>query len=145
MGRKQYKQGIFKPINDNKYKGTYPIIYRSGLELSFMRWADNNTSILEWGSESVIIPYVKPNLNGNDKVHRYYVDFNATLQTKDGLKKYLIEVKPYKQTQPPKHKGKNVVYESYMWAVNQAKWESAQKWCESNGYKFLILTEKDLK
>jgi hypothetical protein len=145
MSRNPYKQGIFRPLNPNKYKGTYPIIYRSGLELSFMKWVDNNNTILEWGSESVVIPYVKPNPEGKNKIHKYYVDFNATIKTDTGFKRYLIEVKPFKQTQPPKYKGKNILYENFQWAVNSAKWAAAQKWCEKNNHKFLILTEKDLK
>lgn len=32
-----YSQGEFKPKNVNKYKGSFPIIYRSRLELQAMR------------------------------------------------------------------------------------------------------------
>ena len=144
--RNPYKQGIFKPIHIEKYKGTHPIIYRSALELSFMRWVDNNSRILEWGSESIIIPYIKPVLsNTKPKIHRYYPDFNITMLTEAGPKKYLIEVKPARQTQPPKpRKGKNTLREQYTYAVNDAKWKAASAWCKSNNYNFQILTEKDL-
>lgn len=144
--RNPYKQGLFNPRNKEKYKGTHPIIYRSALELSFMRWADSNSRIVEWGSESIIIPYVKPKLDtSKPKIHRYYPDFNITMHSNEGLKKYLIEVKPLKQTQPPKpRKGKNTIREQYTYAVNDAKWKAASAWCKANNYNFQILTEKDL-
>lgn len=146
----KYKQGFFNPQNPIKYKGSKPIIYRSGLELKFMRWADWNSNILEWGSESVIIPYIKPILDATKtpKIHRYYVDFNLTLKTNNGTEKYLIEVKPQRQTQPPKPrkntKPASLLREQYTFAVNDAKWKAAQQWCQKNGYKFKIITENDL-
>jgi hypothetical protein len=61
--------------------------------------------------------------------------------------KYLIEIKPSKQTRPPtKHgnkKASTVVYENVQWSVNQAKWTSARNWAKKNGYIFQIVTEKD--
>ena len=62
-------------------------------------------------------------------------------------KTYLIEVKPDKQTRPPK-KGKRVtksfIYESKTWAVNQAKWEAAVEFCKDHRINFKIITEKEL-
>lgn len=143
--RNPYKQGIFKPIHNQKYKGTHPIIYRSGLELKFMKWADSNSNIVEWGSESVIIPYIKPVLIGKPKTHRYFVDFNVVMKSGDKIKKYLIEVKPHRQTlQPKPRKGKNILREQYTYAINNAKWAAASAWSNANGFSFLILTEKDL-
>lgn len=143
---KNYKQGIFHPKNPNKYKGTLPIIYRSGLELKSFRYLDNNPNVLTWGSESVVIPYQSP-MDG--KIHRYFVDIVAALKTKSGdIKKLLIEVKPEKQTRPPiitnKKKQSTMIYEKYQWAVNQAKWKAARSWCESKNYLFIILNEKHL-
>ena len=42
LGKKNpnYKQGIFKPTNPLKYKGSFPVVYRSGLELQVFRWMD---------------------------------------------------------------------------------------------------------
>lgn len=144
--RSPYKQGFFNPENPDKYTGTQPIVYRSGLELSFFRWCDRNDKVLTWGSESVVIPYQSPK---DGKLHRYFVDGVLTLATAEGVKKYLIEVKPSSQTQPPKPSNKKkrstVLYESINWAVNSAKWSAAKQWCEKKGYVFAILTEKDLK
>ena len=41
-------------------------------------------------------------------------------------------------------KRNTILYENAMYVVNQAKWQSAEKWCKKHGYKFLILTEKEL-
>ena len=67
----------------------------------------------------------------------------------DGIKKYLVEVKPYKQTvqpqtQPGKH-GKTLLYEQLTFIQNQAKWAAARKWCKERGYEFTILTERELR
>ena len=63
------------------------------------------------------------------------------------VKKYVVEVKPKKQTQPPK-KGERVtksyVYESVTYAVNQAKWKAAEEFCKDNGVEFKIITEDEL-
>jgi hypothetical protein len=142
---KKYKQGVFKPTNPNKYNGTLPIFYRSGLELKSFRWMDNSENVLRWGSESVVIPY--QSLDG--KIHRYFIDLVCEMKRKDGnIKKYIIEIKPENQTKPPtqsnKKSKKTLMYESYQWAINQAKWKSAENWAKSKGYEFLILTEKHL-
>ena len=40
------KKGFYKPKNISKYRGDYrKIVYRSGLELKFMRYLDGNDSI----------------------------------------------------------------------------------------------------
>lgn len=141
-----YKQGIYKPEQPTKYTGNYPIIYRSGLELSFFRWCDRNKKILEWSSESVVLPYISPK---DGKTHRYFVDGRIKLETSKGIKDYLIEIKPYKQTLPPtKHGNKKrstILYESIQYAVNNSKWSSAKEWCKKNNHEFMILTEKDLR
>lgn len=141
-----YKQGIFTPTNPSKYTGTTPIVYRSGLELLYCRWCDRNDNVVEWGSESIVVPYISPK---DGKLHRYFVDGNIKLQTPEGIKKYLIEIKPSSQTQPPNPSGRKkrstILHEQFMWAVNRAKWSSAEQWCKKHGYSFAILTEKHLK
>jgi len=143
---KKYKQGVFNPKNKTKYKGITPIIFRSGLELKYMRWCDDSSSVLEWGSESVVIPYIKP-IDG--KVHKYYVDFDIVVKNKEGnIQKYLIEIKPYKQTIPPtttptKNKMR-LLKEQVTYATNLSKWTAAQQWCKKLGYEFLIVTDRDL-
>lgn len=147
MNRKRtvrFKQGLFKPVNESKYKGTHPIIYRSSYELRFMRWADHNPNIISWGSESIVIPYPNP-LTG--RVSRYFVDNNITLKTKDGTtKKFLIEIKPSIQTLPPKatRNTKSLLRRQAEYIKNQCKWKAATEWAKKKGYEFTILTEKHL-
>ena len=62
-------------------------------------------------------------------------------------KKYLIEVKPKKQTvEPklPKRKTKRYLTEVTTYITNQAKWEAAREWCADHGLEFIILTEDHL-
>ena len=66
--------------------------------------------------------------------------------TKDS-KKYLIEIKPYKQTLPPikpSRQTKKYLYEAYEYAKNQAKWKVAKEFCEDRQWEFKVLTEKEL-
>lgn len=140
----KYRQGVFVPKNADKFVGT-KAIYRSGLELKFMRFCDNNPNVIKWGSENVVIPYISP-LDG--RAHRYFVDNFVIIKEGEKIGKYLIEIKPSKQTQPPQTKYKkreHLIYEQSMYAVNQAKWTAAREFCKKKGLQFLILTEKDLK
>lgn len=146
MSRSPYKQGYYSLEHVEKYRGTQPIIYRSGLELSFYRWCDRNSNVIEWGSESVVVPYKSP---VDNKIHRYFIDGVLKLKVGDSVIKYIVEVKPSVQTQAPKQSAKKkkstVLYENVQWVQNQAKWDAARKWGEKNGYSFVILTEKNLR
>ena len=59
----------------------------------------------------------------------------------------MIEVKPAKQTRPPKQ-GKKVtqsyIYECKTYAVNQAKWKAADEWCKDRKIEFKVVTEREL-
>jgi hypothetical protein len=140
-----YKQGVFTPKHPEKYKGTYPIFYRSSPEFLLMKFADANSKILYWQSESVPIPYIKPT---DGKIHRYFIDFTFYLQEKDGtLSKYLIEYKPFKQTLLPvkgKKRDRTFLTEQMNYVINQAKWKAAREFANYHGMKFLVVTEKDL-
>lgn len=140
-----YKQGLYTPVNKQKYKGRGTPRYLSSWELKFFKWCDSNPDVLEWTSESIIIPYINPL---DKKVHRYMVDNVVCLRSGDKIEKYLIEIKPKKQTQPPTSHGNKkqstVLYENMAYIKNIAKWESARKWCKRKGYKFQILTEEHL-
>jgi hypothetical protein len=143
---KEYNQGVFIPQNSQKYKGSFPIYFRSSLELKVYRWMDSNDKVVTWGSESVIIPYMSPLDN---KLHRYFVDLVVCLRESDGtLKKLLIEIKPEKFLQAPKitprKSKKTVLFEQTQYIINNAKWEAARKRSEKNGYTFFVMTEKDI-
>jgi len=139
--------GVYKPTHPQKYKGNPTrIIYRSLWERKFMYFCDHNDSIIEWGSEEVIIPYKCPT---DGRVHRYYPDFYIKVKDKTGrYQKYIIEVKPKKQTQPPNEKPKRKTAawkkEVFTFMKNRAKWDAAQDFCEDRQMKFLILTEDHL-
>lgn len=141
---KTYK-GIYNPRFPQKYKGSTPIIYRSGLELRMSKWLDFNSKVVEWTSESVVIPYMSPK---DGRLHRYFVDYSCAMINKyNKIDKLLIEVKPKKQTRPPSKrlKPKNYLYESAMFQTNIAKWSYAKRWAEKHGYKFIVITEDFLK
>ena len=141
-----YTQGVYRILNQEKYKGSLPCVYRSSLELKVFRWFDNNPNVITWGSESVVVPYQSP-LDG--RIHRYFVDLVAALKESNGnIKKLLIEIKPHKQTLRPEatknKKVKTMIYEQTQFALNQAKWQAAEAWSKSKGYQFIILTEKHI-
>lgn len=138
--------GKYLPNNPKKYKGNPTMIfYRSLWELKFMKWCDLNHNILEWGSEEIAVPYRSP-LDG--RYHRYFVDFYIKVRNKSGeVKKYLIEIKPKKQTLEPqvqKRKTQRYINEVKTYVINQAKWEAAREWAADRQLEFLILTEDHL-
>ena len=98
---RDYKQGFFRPMNPKKYRGDPTnIVYRSGWEKVVMKNLDENSSVIAWSSEEVVIPYKSP-VDG--RVHRYFVDFYVETIQADGSKKtLLLEVKPKAQTLEPK-------------------------------------------
>ena len=139
-------KGRYTPKNPKKYKGDYRnIVYRSLWERKFMVYCDNSDNILEWGSEEIIIPYLSP---WDGKLHRYFPDFYIKVKQSSGnIKKFIIEVKPKKQTKPPKpvhRKTKKWLNEVRTYSINEAKWKSASKWCSDNDMEFKILTEEEL-
>lgn len=145
MYTKTFK-GRYRVQNPLKYNGDInSVIYRSLWELRFMKWCDENDSILEWGSETVIIPYISPL---DRKIHRYFVDFFVKVKNRNNeIQKYLIEIKPEKFTKPPeipKKKTKKFIDEVLQYGVNDAKWKAAFEFCKDRNLKFMILTEKDL-
>ena len=139
-------KGRYTPKNPKKYKGDYHnIVYRSLWERKFMVYCDNSDNILEWGSEEIIIPYLSP---WDGKLHRYFPDFYIKVKQASGnIKKFIIEVKPKKQTKPPKpvsRKTKRWLNEVKTYSINEAKWKSASEWCSDNDMEFKILTEEEL-
>lgn len=146
-GRGNFKKGIYEPINPQKYIGKRKPVYRSSYELKFMRFLDKTDAVVEWSSESLAIGYIHP-LTGRPA--RYYPDFLIKYRTGDDEYQIdLIEVKPKRETLPPKSHGnkkaQTVLYEKKTWAVNQAKWKAAQAFCDKRGIRFRLITEKELK
>lgn len=139
--------GKYRPSYPKKYKGDPTnVIYRSLWERKFMVWCDKNENVLEWGSEEIVIPYISPLDN---RVHRYFPDFYVHTRTKTGgTQKFIIEIKPFKQTAPPqkqRRRTKRYITEVTTYAVNDAKWKAATEYCKDRRWQFKILTEKELK
>ena len=139
-------KGIFKPLNPQKYKGNAKnIVFRSSWELRFMKYCDKTREVMEWGSEEISISY----RSVDNRPHRYYPDFYMKVRQSNGtFKKFIVEIKPKKQTRKPKaplrmtrtYKNALITYER-----NRRKWSTAYAWCIKRNMKFLILTEDHLK
>ena len=136
----------FKPLHPSKYQGNPDnIICRSSWERKFCQWCDRNNSIIYWASEEISIPYVSPKDN---RVHRYYPDFVIKVKEKNSkIKTYVVEVKPKKQTLPPKPRkkvSKSYIYECTTYEVNKSKWKAASEYCKDHLIEFKIVTEDEL-
>lgn len=136
--------GSFEPTNKHKYDGDHTkITFRSSWERTFMRWLDANPDVTKWNSEETVVPYISP---VDDKMHRYFVDFKVKFANGAVL---LIEVKPDHQTKKPVlKKGKKrsqLLREAETYAVNWAKWKTAERYAEERGWKFAVFTEHTLK
>ena len=140
-------KGKYKVRNYKKYKGDPTgVVYRSLWERKFMKWCDGNPNILEWSSEELAIPYYDP---VQKKWRRYFPDFWMKVKEKNGkVESYLVEVKPKRQVEgpkPQKRKTKKYLREVFDYATNQAKWQAAQEYCNDRLWKFMLVTERELK
>ena len=135
----KFAQGPYTVKNPAKYVGKGVPRYRSGWELSFMIFLDNNNNVMQWASESIQIPYRNP-VTGKQSI--YVPDFLITYRTRQNtLIAEVIEIKPKKQSiieSKMNNRDRMVV------AINYAKWDSATKWCNRNGLKFRVITEADM-
>jgi hypothetical protein len=136
----KFRQGVYTVKNKEKYAGKKAPIFRSSWENSFMFYLDNHEKVKGWCSECVIIPYTF-----RGKTHRYYPDF---LIVWEDDKKQVIEIKPHRETLPPrksqKKSQKTMIYEQLTFSKNMAKWEAAEGYCKKKGWEFKVLTEKDI-
>ena len=142
MRKKRYLQGKYRLRLPSKYKGDpRNVVFRSSWEYKFMQWCDSRSAVQEWGSEEIAIPYISP-VDG--KRHRYFPDFYVKVNGK----KYIVEVKPFRQTKEPKTQKrmtKSYINEVFTWGVNQAKWKAATEFCKDYGMEFMLITEKELR
>lgn len=163
------KQGIYVPKHPEKVVGG-EIICRSGWEMSFARWCDDNPNVLEWGGEPTSIQYRNPagvdfdackktGANPADPynwpINNYYPDFYVKLRDPDtdDEKNLMIEIKPKYQTErpvAPPTGAKLQEQKKYVTAVktylqNIKKWEAAINWCKPRGFEFCVYTECTLE
>jgi hypothetical protein len=135
----KYAQGIYEVRNPQKYVGNGKPKYRSGWEMTFFMFCDNNPAVLQWASEAIQIPYRNP-LTGKQTI--YVPDVFIVYKNKHGQTVgEVVEIKPKKQayiTEAKSRKDKLAV------ALNTAKWQAANAWCKSKGLKFRVVTESDI-
>jgi hypothetical protein len=131
-----FRQGAYTVKNKEKYVGKGTPRYRSGWELTFMMFLDNNEHVIQWASESISIPYRNP-LTGKQSM--YIPDFFVTYRGRNNtVRAELIEIKPKKQSlieSKANDRDRAIV------AVNYAKWDSATKWARRNGVTFRVINE----
>ena len=134
-------KGKYKVVNKEKYIGNVNnTIYRSLWERAFCSYCDRNVKIVKWGIEPLQIPYFD---KGQRKNRRYHPDFY--IEKYNGTK-YLIEIKPDKETKPPeyKRKTKSSILAESTYITNISKWETAKRYCDEKGWLFRIITEHTL-
>lgn len=139
-------KGKFRPKNPQKYQGRADnIVFRSAWELTFLQYCDTNPNVLKYASEEVAINYY---FVGTGKWHRYFPDMLLQIRTpQNTIETLVVEIKPYKQTIPPTHTsltGRKKLREAVEYAKNQAKWQAASAWAKQRGWKFVVITEKEL-
>lgn len=138
-------RGKYTPVNVDKYCGDpKDVTYRSLWERNTFRFIDANKDVKRWGSETVIVPY---RCKTDGKMHRYFTDIYV--EFKSG-QTYLIEIKPSKETKPPKSpkngkRSPRFIREVMTYAKNSSKWAAAELYCKERGWIFEIWTEHSLK
>ena len=135
----KWAQGVYLVLNKEKYVGNGLPRYRSGWEHTFMTMCDNNPSILQWASESINIPYRNP-FTGKQTIYVpdfliVYVDKNQKTHAE------VIEVKP--STETTLESARSPRDRAYV-ALNTAKWQAANAWCQQHGLKFRVITENQI-
>jgi hypothetical protein len=135
-----YAQGFYTVKNVEKYVGGHKPKYRSGWELTFMMFCDNNKNILYWASESIKIPYRHP-ITGKQTI--YIPDFFVVYENRKRQKvAEVVEIKPKKQSiiesKAASAKDKLAV------VINHAKWAAATLYCKRLGYTFRVINEDQL-
>lgn len=118
--RRHYKRGVHVSLKTGK-----ECRYRSGWELSYLKYLDSNQDIVTFQYEELVIPYVSNVRTG--KLRKYYPDF--FVEYSDGHKE-LVEIKPSKRMTQMKV---------------QKKLLAAGDWCRANDVSLVIVTEKELK
>jgi Straboviridae/Kyanoviridae head completion nuclease len=136
---------MFRPINPKKYLGdARKIVWRSTWEYRFMRRLDSSPSVVGWLSEGIVVPYLDKTTG---RLRRYFPDFLCKKANGETL---LIEIKPAKES--PRHSrlvggkktDKQFIAEALVWSKNQSKFEAAERYCAQKGWKFVVLTEREL-
>lgn len=139
------RKSMYVAKNPQKYVGDVKdIVCRSSWEVRLCHWMDVNDSVLQWSSETIIIPYTSAH---DGRRHRYYPDFWCRIAQRDGSppKMFILEVKPHAETLPPKRGGnkteKSFQYQLATYLRNKSKWEAAHAYCQSRNMSFWLVDE----
>lgn len=160
MAYKGAKQGWYTVINTNKVikpvdnhmksfiieENKIKLNFKSSLELTALKYCDMNKYVKSYSLEPFAISYLKPTTG---RIHRYFVDLFIEF---DNNQKFIVEIKPFSETIEPKKPSKKTEkallnYQKALqtFAINTAKWSSAQAFCKEKGLTFIILTENELR
>lgn len=135
----KWAQGFYEVKNPQKYVGLKKPRYRSGWEMAFMRFCDENANVIQWASESINIPYRNP-FTGKQTI--YVPDFLIVYQDRNGRTLgEVVEIKPKKQTLVESRASQR---DRAIVALNHAKWAAAGAYCKRMGLNFRVLTEQEL-
>lgn len=133
--------GRYKVKNISKYQGDPDkVTYRSSWEKACFVWCDQNPNVKKWSSEEVVVPY---KWDVDKRMHRYFVDLKITFTNG---KTILVEIKPQKETAPPKRpdKSRRYIGEAMTYVKNMNKWEAADSYAKDRGWEFQVWTEETL-
>lgn len=135
-----FASGVYTPQNPEKYVGNHKPRFRSGWELTFMKFCDGNDKIIAWASEAIKIPYRNP-FTGKQTI--YVPDFFVMYQDRNGSKRAeVVEIKPKKQSIIESKVASAKVRATV--ALNHAKWQAASVYCKRQGLTFRVITEDDI-
>lgn len=99
--------------------------YRSGWELLYLTYLDNDASVQSFEYEQLKIPYVSNVRTG--KIRHYFPDVYVKYTNGESA---LVEIKPKRRLEQVKVK---------------KKLDAARVWCGEHGVTFKIVTEVELK
>lgn len=134
--------GTTKLRNPEKYVGDVnKVFYRSRIEMLYHKWLDTHPEVEFWNAEETVVPYISPI---DLRPHRYFPDL--LIKFKNG-QTVMVELKhstDLKEPIPPKKRTPRYINECKTWEVNQAKWRAAEIYCEERGWKFKVMSEREL-
>lgn len=102
-----------------------PAKYRSGWEKKYMQYLDDDPTCVSYMYEHVTISYVSNARSG--RIRKYIPDLLVN-RCNDYIE--LVEIKPSNKVNK---------------RLNLKKYLAANKWCEENNVKYVLLTEVELK
>jgi len=137
--------GKFTPNHPEKYRGSYPLVYKSKLEARMMLYLDSNQNVKSWVYEPASIQYIDKSDRNRKK--NYWIDFMVEMVVNGTLKRLWIEVKPSCETHKPTgNKYTSTLLESTKTYIkNLCKWTAAKQLAKHRGAEFMIVTEDFFK